>query len=260
MSTPWRVARVLLNKHNITSIQWNLLHLDSRRDSISTVVPLRSFVLLNRAEWHNTVEIESPDCQGMRNSIYIFDISCYCLFFPLFDVFIFFKIHSHTLIYGICVIIIHCDYFVCYLLMISNCSYHFFPYSCHFIFFLELPPPKPINSHQPTVKRVGRTDDWPRPPAISRAIRLSGWSPKHPDCCRLPERPWNRPPNWLRAKTPLGPWPERRDRRQASRSPGPPVCSVLLAGRNSWDWRWARGSEVEDTARWSGCPMKAKAI
>ena len=264
MSTPWRVARVLSNKHNITSIQWNLLDWQSR-DSISIVAPSRLFGLLNRTKWHHTVEIESPDCQSMRDStvflLYIFDISCYCLFFPFFDVFVLFKIHSHTLIYGICVIIIHCDYFVSYLLMILDCSYHFFfTYSCHFIFFLEFPPPKPIKSHQPTVKRVGRTDDWPRPPAISRATRLSGWSPRHPDCCRLPGPPWNRPPNWLRAKTPLGPWPELRDRRQASHSPGPPVCSVLPAGRNSWDWRWTRGSEVEDTARWSGCPMKTKAI
>ena len=37
------------------------------RDSISTGALHWSFELLNRMEWHNTVEIESRDCQDMKD-------------------------------------------------------------------------------------------------------------------------------------------------------------------------------------------------
>ena len=39
------------------------------RDSISTVAPHCSFGLLNRIAWHNTVEIESRDCQDTSNTL-----------------------------------------------------------------------------------------------------------------------------------------------------------------------------------------------
>ena len=52
-------------------------------DSISTVAPHWSFGLLNRVEWHSTVEIKSRDCQGTRfcisgvDLVFLFDSHCF---------------------------------------------------------------------------------------------------------------------------------------------------------------------------------------
>ena len=66
-----------LSGYHVLTERWNAVRLlntvDSlisgqSRDSISTVAPHGSFGLLNRIEWHNTVEIKSGDCPDMRDS------------------------------------------------------------------------------------------------------------------------------------------------------------------------------------------------
>ena len=44
------------------------------RDSISTVAPSCLFGLLSRTAWHNTVEIESRECQDRRSSTVLFSL------------------------------------------------------------------------------------------------------------------------------------------------------------------------------------------